>query len=119
MFGTGNALLGTTTVNVTTINGTFLGILSEVSPITRIELVETGPTQIDMLYEFSFGTCSGTQVSIKPFQIIATLKVNNQGNLNKTFFVPSTSAKTAFIQPLDMSNCMAEARKKLTLLLND
>jgi hypothetical protein len=62
------------------------------------------------------GIKMGTEVSIKPFQIIATLKANNQGNLNKTFFVPSTSVKKAFIQPLDMSNCMVGIRKQVTLL---
>jgi len=62
------------------------------------------------------GACGGTEVSIKPYQIIATLQANSNGNLNKTFFVPSTSAKKAFIQPLDVSNCMIGVRKKLTLI---
>jgi len=62
------------------------------------------------------GACGGTEVGIKPHQIIATLKANNQGNLNKKFFVPSTSANKEFIQPLDMSSCIAGPRKKLTLL---
>ncbi len=62
------------------------------------------------------GACAGTQVSIKPHQIIATLQANNQGNLNKTFFVPSTSSNKAFIQPMDMSSCMVGVRKKVTLL---
>ena len=62
------------------------------------------------------GVCDGAQVNIKPHQIIATLKANNQGNLNKTFFVPSTSANKAFIQPFDHENCMVGKRKKVTLL---
>jgi len=58
VFVQGNVFLGTATVNVTPINGTFLGVLTEGGEqITRIELVETGTPQCDALYELSFGQC--------------------------------------------------------------
>ena len=56
VFGAGNVLLGTATVNLTSINGHFLGVQAEES-ITRIDLVETGPENGTLLYELSFGQC--------------------------------------------------------------
>ena len=58
VFGAGDVLLGTTTVNVTGVNGTFLGIVAD-DPITRIEINEAEVFQIELIYELSFGTCSG------------------------------------------------------------
>jgi len=52
VFGVGNVFLGSTTVNLTPTNGTFLGVISE-RPITRIEL--TGFAE--EFYELSFGEC--------------------------------------------------------------
>ena len=63
------------------------------------------------------GVCAGTTVNIRPHNILAKLKSDSQGNIkNKQFFVPSTSANKAFIQPVDLGNCMAGERKKVKLL---
>ncbi len=59
--GAGNIFLGSTTVNVTPVNGTFLGVLSVGGPITRIELGESGQPQLELLYELSFGTCGSAR----------------------------------------------------------
>ena len=56
VFGVGNVLLGTATVNLISLNGHFLGILANQS-IIRIEIVETAGPQGELLYELSFGQC--------------------------------------------------------------
>jgi len=58
VFGLGNIFLGSATVNVTPINGTFLGVRAGGGEqITRIELAEIGggTLQIEGVYELSFG----------------------------------------------------------------
>jgi hypothetical protein len=57
VFGEGNVLLGIAIVNITPTNGTFLGVLAADTTITRVELVETGESKAELLYELSFGRC--------------------------------------------------------------
>lgn len=66
VFGEGNGLLGTTTVNVVNPIGTFLGVLAS-EPISRIEVDEIGATiGGEFLYELSFGSCGIVPVTAVP-----------------------------------------------------
>ena len=52
----GDDLIGSVIVNVVSADGTFLGIASSERQITRVELVNGFG---DLLYDLSFGSCSG------------------------------------------------------------
>jgi WD40 repeat protein len=51
------------------------------------------------------GKCTGTELGINPWQVIAKLKANGNGSLNKKFYVPSTSATSALLQTVDLFLC--------------
>jgi IPTL-CTERM motif len=55
VFGPDDVLLGSTTVNLSVGDGTFLGFLSDESPITRIVVDRVG--SIKVLTDLSFGPC--------------------------------------------------------------
>jgi predicted outer membrane repeat protein len=61
--------------------------------------------------------CNGTPVGINPFQIIASLKANGKGIVNKKLFIPSTSANKAFLQVI-LNNCTTLPVQQV-ILLND
>lgn len=57
VYGINNTLLGSTIVDVIGVNGVFIGIESTQSLIERIELIETGISNAELLYDLSFGLC--------------------------------------------------------------
>ena len=56
VYGIGNTLLGTTTVDLTSTVGTFLGVVTE-EPIERIEIIDDTGRLFPSLYDLSFGLC--------------------------------------------------------------
>ena len=51
------------------------------------------------------GKCDGTELRINPNQLIAKLRANSSGNLNRKFFMPSSSENKAKFQVLDYASC--------------
>ena len=61
IYGQGNVLLATVTLDLEAINGTFLGIRSS-SPIERIVVVGDGSNNTEIFYELLFGQCFESDV---------------------------------------------------------
>ena len=79
--------------------------------------------KVALVYGFKKGSgvvkntkCAGTPVDVRPNKVLARLKANGAGNVNKNFFVPSTSENIAYIQPVDIATCTVGERKKHILL---
>ena len=64
------------------------------------------------------GKCAGTALGIKPFQLLAKLKANGSGNVNKTFFMPQVRVSKAFVQILNLANCVPGLVEQV-ILVND
>lgn len=61
IYGSEDVLLGTTTVDVFGVSGTFLGIRSPEQPISRVEIVGLEDRAFELIYELSFGSCDITR----------------------------------------------------------
>lgn len=53
------------------------------------------------------GKCAGTQLGIIPFKVIAKLRSNSDGNVNKAFYFPPSSENMAMLQIVDIASCEA------------
>ena len=51
------------------------------------------------------GPCAGTELGINPFEVIASIRANKSGNINKIFYFPPTSENKAKLQILDNKTC--------------
>ncbi len=64
------------------------------------------------------GKCVGTELGIKPFALLAKLKANGNGVVNKVFYVPSVGVSRVFLQVVDMGNCLPGPVQRV-ILRND